>query len=150
MATNKKLPIRKTEVKRLVEASKGRYLSAKSAERKRLLKKMDDQAKNYTISKKQKNQLGPIVRAADEFFAAKRVFDKWLKTKEAKKPSTRQTSLFAKGKVLKPKRRYTKESKSNQKADSKRTAMKPGKRISKNGKVYYEYRKNRSDVKGRT
>lgn len=35
------------------------------------------------------------------------------------------------------------------KADKKRKALPPGKRISKNGNVYYEYRKNRSDVKGR-
>lgn len=33
--------------------------------------------------------------------------------------------------------------------DSRRRAMKPGKRISKSGKVYYEYRANRSDL-GRT
>ncbi|MHA1865893.1 MAG: hypothetical protein ACTSWZ_05230 [Candidatus Heimdallarchaeaceae archaeon] len=34
------------------------------------------------------------------------------------------------------------------KLDRKRKAMKPGKRISKSGKVYYEYRRNRSDLKG--
>lgn len=33
-------------------------------------------------------------------------------------------------------------------ADKKRTSMSAGKRISKNNKVYYEYRKNRTDVKG--
>jgi len=33
-------------------------------------------------------------------------------------------------------------------ADKKRTALSPGLRISKNGKKYYEYRKNRSDIKG--
>lgn len=33
--------------------------------------------------------------------------------------------------------------------DKKRKALAPGKRISKNGKIYYENRKNRSDVKGR-
>ena len=32
--------------------------------------------------------------------------------------------------------------------DRKRKAMPPGMRISKTGKVYYEYRKNRSDKKG--
>lgn len=30
--------------------------------------------------------------------------------------------------------------------DALRKALRPGKRISKNGKVYYEYRKNRSDL----
>jgi hypothetical protein len=31
--------------------------------------------------------------------------------------------------------------------DSKRDALLSGKRLSKNGKVYYEYRKNRSDLR---
>ena len=54
------------------------------------------------------------------------------------------------GGVIRSKRNYTKGGKGNSKADSKRTAMKPGKRISKNGKVYYESRRNRSDVNGRS
>ena len=33
-------------------------------------------------------------------------------------------------------------------ADEKRKAMPSGKRISKNGKPYYEYRKNRTDISG--
>jgi len=33
------------------------------------------------------------------------------------------------------------------KRDKKRKALPPGKRISKSGKVYYEYRKNRTDLK---
>jgi len=33
-------------------------------------------------------------------------------------------------------------------ADRKRGALPPGKRISKNGKPYYEYRKNRTDKTG--
>ena len=33
--------------------------------------------------------------------------------------------------------------------DAKRKALVPGKRISSSGKVYYEYRKNRSDKPGR-
>lgn len=32
------------------------------------------------------------------------------------------------------------------KIDSKRSALLPGKRISKNGKIYYEKRRNRSDL----
>lgn len=32
--------------------------------------------------------------------------------------------------------------------DAKRKALKPGKRISKSGNIYYESRKNRSDLKG--
>jgi len=38
--------------------------------------------------------------------------------------------------------------KSNLKRDKKLKALKPGKRISRNNKVYYELRKNRSDKKG--
>jgi hypothetical protein len=33
----------------------------------------------------------------------------------------------------------------NKKADKSRKALKPGKRISKTGKVYWETRRNRSD-----
>jgi hypothetical protein len=39
---------------------------------------------------------------------------------------------------------------SNLKYDRRHKALKPGKRVSKSGKVYYEYRKNRADVRGRT
>lgn len=38
---------------------------------------------------------------------------------------------------------------SNMRRDLKRKAIAPGKRISKNGNIYYENRKNRSDVRGR-
>lgn len=36
--------------------------------------------------------------------------------------------------------------KSNKKIDKRFRAMKPGKRISASGEVYYEYRRNRSDL----
>ena len=35
------------------------------------------------------------------------------------------------------------------KIDAKRKALAPGKRISSSGKIYYEYRKSRSDVPGK-
>lgn len=35
---------------------------------------------------------------------------------------------------------------SSVKADNRKKALKPGKRISKKGKVYYEYRRNRADL----
>lgn len=54
-------------------------------------------------------------------------------------------SLFG-GTTVKPKRKYAKGSTSNPEADKKRKALKPGKRISRNGKVYYESRRNRSDI----
>lgn len=39
---------------------------------------------------------------------------------------------------------------SKRKRDNQRKALKPGKRRSRNGKIYYENRKNRSDKKGQT
>ena len=39
--------------------------------------------------------------------------------------------------------------KSNKKVDELREALKPGKRRSKKGNIYYEYRKNRSDLKNK-
>lgn len=39
---------------------------------------------------------------------------------------------------------------SSKKRDAPRKALKPGKRKSRNGKIYYENRKNRSDKKGQT
>jgi len=47
--------------------------------------------------------------------------------------------------TTKSKRRQT--GRSNKRKDRKRKAMKPGKRLSKNKKVYYEYRRNRSDLR---
>ena len=44
----------------------------------------------------------------------------------------------------------TQVGKTDRKRDMKRKAMPPGKRISKNGKIYYERRKNRSDKLGKS
>lgn len=49
------------------------------------------------------------------------------------------------GRVIKRSNRQTGRSVTS--IDKKRKAMSPGKRKSKSGKVYYEYRKNRSDFK---
>ena len=55
-------------------------------------------------------------------------------------------------KQLKPKVVYSKKRQTGHRidieADRKRKAMPSGKRISKTGKPYYEYRKNRTDFKG--
>ena len=45
-------------------------------------------------------------------------------------------------------RKLSQVGKTNIKRDKKREALLPGKRISKSGKVYWETRKNRSDLKG--
>jgi len=61
-----------------------------------------------------------------------------------KKPAPKATG---KPRVLKASKTQT--GKSDKKRDAARKAMPPGKRESATGRVYYEYRKNRSDVRGR-
>lgn len=55
---------------------------------------------------------------------------------------------IGKGKTIKPSEHQT--GTSIKRIDIKRQAMPSGKRISKFGKIYYEYRKNRSDLEGGT
>jgi len=62
-------------------------------------------------------------------------------TKVLEKPAKKATPV-----VLKASTRQTGKRKSL-KRDKKRKALPPGKRKSKTGKIYYEYRRNRSDVK---
>lgn len=65
---------------------------------------------------------------------------------KAKSNTTGVTPSLFGGKTVKAKKSYAKGSTSNKRLDAKRKALKPGKRISRNGKVYYESRKNRSDI----
>jgi phage-related protein len=44
---------------------------------------------------------------------------------------------------------YQTGSRKSTKADKQRKALKPGKRMSKRGRIYWETRKTRSDLKGR-
>jgi hypothetical protein len=72
------------------------------------------------------------------------------KKKSQTKKKTSQTTLRSKKigrRVLKASTRQT--GKSHTKRDAKRKAMQPGKRRSASGKIYYEYRKNRTDRRGR-
>jgi len=62
---------------------------------------------------------------------------KWVVARTLKKP-----------RVIKTVNRQTGTRKSLSR-DRARKALPPGKRISKSGKVYYEYRRNRSDLKGK-
>lgn len=67
-----------------------------------------------------------------------------------RKPAAKQTTLRSRSfgrQVLKASTRQTGES--NKKRDSARKALAPGKRRAASGGVYYEYRKNRSDVRGK-
>lgn len=70
------------------------------------------------------------------------------KKKSTTKKKSGQTKIGAYGRrVLKATYRQT--GKSHTKRDSASKAMQPGKRRSASGRVYYEYRKNRSDLRGR-
>ena len=53
--------------------------------------------------------------------------------------------MVKKGKTIKV-TKYAKGSKSNLKIDKKRKALKPGKRKSATGSIYWETRRNRSDL----
>jgi hypothetical protein len=67
----------------------------------------------------------------------------------------KQASREMKGKTAAPKKKAARRKvnrqtgSSNLAVDKKLPARKPGKRLSKSGKVYYERRKNRSDVPGK-
>lgn len=70
--------------------------------------------------------------------------------KSKPKKKSRQATLRSKKfgrRVLKASTRQT--GKSHTKRDEGRKAMQPGKRQSASGRIYYEYRKNRSDLRGR-
>lgn len=65
---------------------------------------------------------------------AKKKKEKNLKTTPPKMPKVLETVKFQKGKT-------------HMKIDKIKEAMPPGKRLSKKGNIYYEYRKNRTDLK---
>ena len=74
----------------------------------------------------------------------------WEKQNLAKKKPKPITNAFAYNprKVIKAVNFQTGNEK-NVLKDLRKKALAPGKRISKNGKIYYEYRANRSDINGR-
>lgn len=74
---------------------------------------------------------------------------KWLKSKNwiTGKEETKFIKDTRKPKIILKAEHQT--GKTKLKRDKKRDALAPGKRISKSGNVYYEYRKNRSDLTGK-
>jgi len=66
---------------------------------------------------------------------------------KSKKRGGRKSTKRKRGRTVKVKRHQTGRSK-NLSRDKKLKALPPGKRISASGKVYYEYRQNRSDLRG--
>jgi len=62
-----------------------------------------------------------------------------------KKELEKEFSAIGKGKPKVLKVSGEQKGKTSIRIDSKRTAMPTGKRMSKYGKIYYEYRKNRTD-----
>ena len=70
------------------------------------------------------------------------------KAKSAPKKKSGQTKISSYGRrVLKA--TYKQTGTSSTERDKKRKALQPGKRRSASGRVYYEHRKNRSDLRGR-
>jgi len=82
----------------------------------------------------------PRLKDIDPFYTPKR------RKKKKKSSSRRKRKLKKKPKVLKVVKRQTGERKSLR-LDRLRKALPPGKRRSKSGKIYYEYRRNRSDLR---
>jgi len=64
--------------------------------------------------------------------------------KKVKKSKFKEAVMLAVGN-LKPVKKGVRRSKKEKEADRTRFAMRPGKRLSKNGKIYYESRENRAD-----
>lgn len=73
----------------------------------------------------------------------KKVIKKGVKKVAKKKPVKRQKNVQE---VLIPSNKQT--GSSDKKRDADRTALAPGKRRSRSGRIYYEYRKNHSDKPG--
>ena len=71
------------------------------------------------------------------------------KKKKKKKRRLVPRANYGSAKVVYSKNKQTPVKKHNKRMDSKLKASLPGKRISKSGKIYYEYRANRSDKKGK-
>mgnify|MGYP000002778050 CR=1 FL=1 len=65
---------------------------------------------------------------------------------ERERTGTKSKSKKKSGEVLKPAKRQIGKSKSIER-DKKLKALPPGKRRSRSGKIYYEYRQNRSDLR---
>jgi len=78
-----------------------------------------------------------------------KVIKEFLEKEEekSKKRGGRKSTKRKRGRTVKVKRHQTGRSK-NLSRDKKLKALPPGKRISASGKVYYEYRQNRSDLRG--
>jgi hypothetical protein len=74
----------------------------------------------------------------------------WERKNLVRKKPDPITNAFAYNprKVIKPAKFQTGTEK-NALKDERKKALAPGKRISKSGKVYYEYRANRSDLPGK-
>ena len=77
----------------------------------------------------------------------KEFLEKEEEKEKSKKRGGRKSTKRKRGRTVKVKRHQTGRSK-NLSRDKKLKALPPGKRISASGKVYYEYRQNRSDLSG--
>ena len=75
------------------------------------------------------------------------VIKEFLQSVQMKSAKAGASAKKKSGEVLKPAKRQTGRSKDVER-DKKLKALPPGKRRSRSGKIYYEYRQNRSDLEG--
>ena len=105
---------------------------------------------DYTKKKKRKKKTS--TKAATKVVRKKRTKKKKARKKgvEALLKGAKVYEIKRKGRTYKvyvlPRMRQI--GRSNELRDLKRKALPPGRRISRSGRVYYEYRKNRSDLPG--
>lgn len=101
-------------------------------------------------SKKTTQKRSTSIRSSTKRTTSSKTKPTSKKTSAKKRPSTTKkpatSTTRKKGRVIKASKRQTGTS---SKADKSRKAMSPGKRKSRTGRTYYEYRKNRTDVRGR-
>jgi hypothetical protein len=86
----------------------------------------------------------------DKYFKAKVIIDALLKHYEIKKPVVKKATTKRAVKVKELDNFNKGRSEKSLKADSKRTALPAGKRVSASGNTYYENRPNRADANPKT
>jgi antirestriction protein len=130
---------KRAKIERPTRATEAKATTKKAPAKKKAAKKAS--AKKQKIKTRPKNpDQGRIMVIAKEIHKE----GKTTWPQSLKKAGEKLRAAKGKTVVLKPSTKQT--GTSNKKADAARKAAKPGKRVSKTGKVYYETRKNRTDV----
>jgi antirestriction protein len=122
------------------ESPKKPVVSKKATTKKAAPKKASKKTKAPKIAKPKNSEKGRIMVLAKELHKE----GKTTWPQSLKKAGEMLRNKKGKPVVIKPTR--IQKGTSDAKADKARVAAKPGKRISKSGRIYYENRKNRSDI----